>query len=255
MSFILTGYNGFTTPAGYIGHRYRVDHDLSLLIPELWARLQPFEKDPAKMISEGELEKLEDFEYEGKKIPASILGYRITDKFVIGYFGRVFENPNVIFPEDMLKPELQSMEQFADGVLNIVESQQRVAESYFRDGSIESACPPLKALLHIMAYGEFEGKGLDSPEIRKMFTYDYLVESDWYKSRIMLKQQTDIAQMAERIRYIEKILREDKNLTPDMVEDLSQRLEGAKSVHDYLCSYDYAKFLYGTIGRDNIRRH
>ena len=71
----------------------------------------------------------------------------------------------------------------------------------------------------------------------------------------MLKQQTDIAQMAERIRYIEKILREDKNLTPDMVEDLSQRLEGAKSVHDYLCSYDYAKFLYGTIGRDNIRRH
>ena len=40
-----------------------------------------------------------------------------------------------------------------------------------------------------------------------------------------------------------------------MVEDLSQRLEGAKSVHDYLCSYDYAKFLYGTIGRDNIRRH
>ena len=166
-----------------------------------------------------------------------------------------FENPNVIFPEDMLKPELQSMEQFADGVLNIVESQQRVAESYFRDGSIESACPPLKALLHIMAYGEFEGRGLDSPEIRKMFTYDYLVESDWYKSRIMLKQQTDIAQMAERIRYIEKILREDKNLTPDMVEDLSQRLEGAKSVHDYLCSYDYAKFLYGTMGRDNIRRH
>lgn len=255
VSFILTGYNGFTTPAGYIGHRYRVDHDLSLLIPELWARLQPFEKDPAKMIAEGELEKLEDFEYKGKIIPASILGYRITDKFVIGYFGRVFENPNVIFPEDMLKPEIQSMEQFADGILNIVEAQQRVAESYFRDGSIDSACPPLKALLHIMAYGEFEGKRLDSAEIRKMFTYEYLIESDWYKSRIMLKQQTDIAQMAERIRYIEKILRDDKNLTPDMVEDLSQRLEGAKGTHDYLCSYDYAKFLYGTIGRDNIRRH
>lgn len=255
VSFILTGYNGFTTPAGYIGHRYRVDHDLSLLIPELWARLQHFEKDPARMIAEGELEKIEDFEYEGKRIPASILGYRITEKFVIGYFGRVFENPNVIFPEDMLKPELQSMEQFADGILNIVEAQQRVAESYFRDGSIDSACPPLKALLHIMAYGEYEGKGLNSPEVRRMFTYEYLVESDWYKSRIMLKQQTDIAQMAERIRYIERILREDKNLTPEMTEDLSQRLEKAKSLHDYLCSYDYAKFLYGTIGRDNIKRH
>jgi len=48
VSFILTGYHGFTTPAGYIGHKYRVDHDLSLLIPELWARMQPFEKIPGK---------------------------------------------------------------------------------------------------------------------------------------------------------------------------------------------------------------
>lgn len=255
VSFILTGYNGFTTPAGYIGNRYRIDHDISLLIPELWARLQPFERDSTRMIAEGELEKIEDFEYEGKTIPASILGYRITDKFVIEYFGRVFENPNVIFPEDMLKPELQSIEQFADGVLNIVDAQKKVAESYFRDGSAESACPPLKALLHIMAYGEYEGMKLQSPEIRKMFTYEYLVESDWYKSRIMLKQQNDILQMAERIRYIERIMREDQNLSTEMIEDLNLKLDKAKSSHDYLCSYEYAKFLYGTIGRDSIKRH
>ena len=155
----------------------------------------------------------------------------------------------------MLKPELQSIEQFADGVLNIVDAQKKVAESYFRDGSAESACPPLKALLHIMAYGEYEGMKLQHPDIRKMFTYEYLVESDWYKSRIMLKQQNDILQMAERIRYIERIMREDQNLAPEMVEDLSQKLDKAKSTHDYLCSYEYAKFLYGTIGRDSIRRH
>lgn len=255
VSFILTGYHGFTTPAGYIGHKYRVDHDLSLLIPELWARMQPFEKNPAKMLENGELEKIQDFEYEGKLIPASILGYRITEKFVNGYFGRVFENPNVIFPEDMLRPEFQSMEQFADGIMNIVEAQQKVAQSYFRDGSINSACPPLKALLCIMAEGSYEGKGLNDPAIRRMFTYEYLIESDWYKARVMAKQQSDIAMYADRIRYIEKILREDVNLTPEISADLSARLETLKNHHEYVCSYEYAKFLNGTIGRDNIKRH
>ena len=254
VSFILTGYDGFTTPAGYIGHKYRIDHDLSLLIPELWARLQPFEKSPADMISRGDLEKIKDFEHNGQLIPASILGYRITEKFVNGYFGRVFENPNVIFPEDMLKPELQSLDQFADGILNIVEAQKKVAEAYFRDGSINSACPPLKALLHIMAYGQFEGKSLDSKEIRDLFTYDSLFNSEWYKARLMTKQQYDISLLSSQLKYIEKILREDHDLSKEMHDELISKMAKLKERYDYVCSYDYVKHLQGTIGRDIIKR-
>jgi hypothetical protein len=253
VSYIITGYPGFTTPAGYIGSNYRIDHDLSLLIPELWARLQSAEREPSEMIKQGYLEKIDDFEHKGRKIPASILGYRITEKFVNGFFGRVFENPNVIFPDDMLRPELQSMDEFADGVLNIVEAQKRVAEAYFRDGSVECAIPPLKALLHIMAYGEYEGKTLDSPEIRKMFSYDYAVSSDWYKARILAKQQTDISLYAAHIRYIEKIIRDDQNLSEEMYNHLIERLHKLKEKYEYLCSYDYAKCLDGTIGRDRIK--
>ncbi|MGE0092014.1 MAG: hypothetical protein AB7S40_05595 [Bacteroidales bacterium] len=253
VSYILTGYPGFTTPAGYIGSKYRIDHDLSLLIPELWARLHPSERIPEKMVKEGYLEKIEDFEYNGKKIPASILGYRITEAFVNGFFGRVFENPNVIFPEDMLRPELQSMDEFADGVLNIVEAQKRVAASYFNDGSIEAAIPPLKALLHIMAHGNYQGKDLGSPEIREMFTYKNMMESDWYKARLMAKQQSDIALYAAHIRYIEKIIRDDQNLSPEMYKDLIDKLKKLKSGYEYICSYDYAKYLSGTLGKDRIR--
>ncbi len=252
VSFILTGYPGFTTPAGYIGHKYRIDHDLSLLIPELWARLHNNERDPGQMIAIGDLEKIEDFEYKGKVIPASILGYRITEKFVNGYFGRVFENPNVIFPEDMLKPELQSVDQFADGILNIVEAQQKVAESYFRDGSIAAAIPPLKALLYIMAYGNFEGKTLNYKEIREMFTYENVIASDWYKARIMTKQQSDISLYASHIRYIEKIIRDDQNLSPEMYKTLIEKLNTLKTYYEYVCSYDYAKRLIGTIGKSKI---
>ena len=39
LSYIVSGYNGFTTAAGYIGPKYRVDHDVSLVVPEVWSRM------------------------------------------------------------------------------------------------------------------------------------------------------------------------------------------------------------------------
>ncbi|MFA6770398.1 MAG: hypothetical protein WCR71_04425 [Bacteroidales bacterium] len=253
VSFVITGYHGFTTPTGYIGKKHRIDHDLSLLIPELWARLQNPERDPAIMIKNGYLEKVEDFEHNGNNIPASVLGYRITEKFVNGFFGRVFENPNVIFPEDMLRPELQSVDEFADGVLNIVESHKKIAEAYFRDGSIDNAVPPLKALLSIMVHGNYEGKGLNSPEIRELFTYKYVVESNWYKARLVAKQQSDISLYSSHIKYLEKIMREDHNLSFEMLQSFNERLDKLKEKYEYVCSNEYAKNLFGTIGRDQIK--
>src|SRR5690606_5068806 len=93
VSMVLTGYAGFSSAAGWIGPKFRVDHDISLLVPELWCRLFPQERDPRRLIAEGCLEQVTDFEYEGRKVLASRLGYRITGKFVHTFFGRVFDNP------------------------------------------------------------------------------------------------------------------------------------------------------------------
>ena len=46
VSYILTGLGGFSTAAGYIGPKVRVDHDISLLVPEIWCRLTLEERDP-----------------------------------------------------------------------------------------------------------------------------------------------------------------------------------------------------------------
>ena len=40
VSAILTGYAGFTTAAGYMGPQISVDHDNSMLVPELWCRMR-----------------------------------------------------------------------------------------------------------------------------------------------------------------------------------------------------------------------
>src|ERR1019366_8056853 len=188
VSAILTGDWGFTTAAGYIGPNYRVDHDNSILVPELWCRMRVAEREPRFLIDNGYLEKVEDFEFEGAKVLASRLGYRITASFVDRFLGRIFELPGSVFPEEMLRPETQNLADFAEGVNAIVESQRSVARDYFEDGGIEAACPPVKALLHIMAYGEYEGKRADDPRIRTLFTRESLLASDWYRERLWTQQ-------------------------------------------------------------------
>ena len=73
VAFLLTGQSGFVTAAGYVGPHARVDHDISMLIPELWCRMNVAELDPKGMIEEGFLEKCEDTEHEGETIPAHLL--------------------------------------------------------------------------------------------------------------------------------------------------------------------------------------
>ena len=192
VSFILTGYHGFSSSAGYVGPHVRVDHDISLLVPEIWARIDPGQRDPAYLIEHGYLEPLEDFQHDGKMVLASRLGYRITEHFVHGFLGKIFDNPQAVFTEEILKPETQGLDVFVDGINNIVEAQQGVAQRYLDDGSIEDACPPLQALLHIMATGEYRGMDAHHPDLRVMFTRDYLFNSDWYHERLKVKQLRDI---------------------------------------------------------------
>ena len=252
VSFILTGYDGFSSAAGYIGPKYKVDHDISLLIPEIWSRLRRDEREPKFMIENGYLEKVEDFEYNGQTIFASRLGYRITGKFIRTYFGRVFENPDAVFNDEMLRPETQGLDCFVDGVNNIVEAQKRVAEQYFKDGSYESAAPQLKVLLNIMAYGNYEGKSIDDPELRNMFTYEYLVTSDWYHDRLLNKQLNDIALTQKNIRYLSSILEKSNKLTDEAKIDINNKIHVLEDKLKYYKSAAYLKYLEGFIGLDAI---
>jgi hypothetical protein len=137
VSFILCGYDGFSTAAGFIGSKRQIDHDISLLIPEIWSRLPVDQRDPQYLIAKGQLEKLEDFEYEGRTVFQSRLGYRITERFVHTNFGKMFDYPTAVFDDAMLKPETQDMPSYVDGIDNVYEAQQRVAQQYFQDGSID----------------------------------------------------------------------------------------------------------------------
>ena len=252
VSFILTGHNAFVTAAGYVGPQLRVDHDISLIVPEVWSRMSAEERDPKFLMANRFLEKCSDFEHAGGKVLASRLGWRINARFVHAFFGRVFNHPHAVFTEAMLKPELQDINIFADGLDNIIATQKRVAKMYFDDGSIAQACPPLKALLHIMLHDNFEGQGLEDPEFRKQFTRENLLASGWYAARLAAKQKVDRILWRRHVDYLNQFLRRP-NYT-DVADKLSigDRLIAARKTLERVESPEYPKQLAGTLGAEPV---
>ncbi len=51
VSHILTSEECFATAAGFVGPHFRVDHDISLLIPEVWSRMDVSERSPKYLIA------------------------------------------------------------------------------------------------------------------------------------------------------------------------------------------------------------
>ena len=252
VSYILTGYPGFSSSAGHIGSYVRVDHDISLLVPEIWTRLKPEERDPAYLIEHGYMEAIEDFEFEGKTVLASRLGYRISEQFVHEFMGKIFDNPSAVLTSDILKPETQNRKDFVDGIQNIVDTQQKVAQQYLDDGSVEDACPPLKALLHIMAKGSYQGKDVHEPEIRELFTKESLLASGWYLERLQIKQARDIKLWSRHVESLQKFSSLANYASEIERLKIGQRLEKAKAELERVENPDYLEQLVGMIGADPL---
>ena len=196
----------FLTSAGYLGPKTRVDHDVSLLVPEVWCRMGVAERDPAFLIANGYLERVTDFTHEGRTVPASRLGWRVTPKFMNDFLGRVFNHPHAVLVESMLRPEKQDAAQYADSVDNIAATHRRVAQHYFDDGSVEQAVPPLKALLHIMRDGVYEGLRLEDAAFRTLFSRDSVLASPWYRTRLEVRRELEVRHWNTLATYLERML-------------------------------------------------
>jgi hypothetical protein len=162
----------------------------------------------------------------------------------------MFSEPRSVFTEEMLRPELQSHEQFVDGIKNITETQKKVAESYFKDGGIDLAIPPLKAILHIMAYGEYEGKGIHDPEVRDLFDREQVLASDWYRERLEAKVKLRLKTIRDHVRCLGEFLEKENYSKEAERLMLATRLEETRAS---LASFeadpeDYIQRITGSVG-------
>ena len=253
LSYALTGYDGWVSGAGFVGPHVRVDHDISLLVPEVFARMTPQQRSAQALIAAGHLEPVDDMEVDGHVVAASRLGYRITESFARTYLGRIFMHPDSIFTEAILRPETQDLQVFIDSVDVMVETHERVARAYLKDGTIETACPPVRALLEIMADGVSSGGlTLDSPEFRAMFTRESVLASDWYAARLDAAQAQEVALTEAGVTALEAFLSAGGQSGAGRSSDhdlLTQRLAETKAAHDAARSAAYRELLVGSLGR------
>jgi hypothetical protein len=104
-----------------------------------------------------------------------------------------------------------------------------------------------------MATGEYRGKDVHHPEIRAMFSRDYLLTSDWYRERLEVKQERDIALWRRHVHSLKRFLCLESHADVADRLDIEGRLQKAEARLDMVQSPDYVKWLAGTIGADPLR--
>ncbi|ELP91606.1 hypothetical protein EIN_129860 [Entamoeba invadens IP1] len=246
LGMICCGYSGFVSSASYCGPHYKTDHDISLLVPEIWSKMRRYEQEPKYLIEHGFLEAVPDVSYNGKTYAGRRLGYRITPAFADHFLRTLFSVPNSVMPEDMLKPEKQDLAIYADSYEYMSQTDKGIAGNYIEDGTVEGACPPLKALLYIMATGSYNGMTIESKEFRAMFEPENVFSSEWYKLRLQTRQKTEVAKLNKNLKYLKDMI----VARPRLTEKITEQIKEVNEELAYISSEQYLQDIDGSIGTD-----
>ena len=87
-----------------------------------------------------------------------------------------------------------------------------------------------------------------------MFTREALLASDWYRERLAMKQQRDMALWDRHTRSLTEFLARAGHREEAKRLGISGRLEHARAELERVSAPDYLTALVGTIGADPIHR-
>ena len=90
----------------------------------------------------------------------------------------------------------------------------------------------------------------ESLEVRRMFTPEYLLESDWYRERLRTKQRRDIALWRRHLAYLDRFIVQHGRQRTFGAVDVSARRQLAETELARVRSPQYLSELFGTLGAD-----
>ena len=259
----LTGEPVITTAAERIGPHYKIGHDLSIIIKEVLARATAEELSRMKELGYFELEP--DIEVDGETIKGGTF-YGLTEMGMIRLFGHICLNPDKVFNDEQLHPWKQNVKLCAEGRTELARLRREVARKYFEDGSIGYACPPLKALLHIMAFDIYDSNNdhpsvstesvkwtLSSEDFRKLFTAEEILKSEWYTQSLVESIRLDKERVGNQRKELLRYLEDNKNmlLNSDLIK-YQDRLKRLDLRLTRLNEANYMEHIYGSIGADKL---
>ena len=98
-----------------------------------------------------------------------------------------------------------------------------------------------------MASGSYQGKSVDDPGLRALFTRESLLASDWYRERLETKQSRDIALWTRHLRALDEFAAGSG--AADGL-DIECRLAESRRQLARVSAPSYLRELVGTIGAD-----
>ena len=99
-----------------------------------------------------------------------------------------------------------------------------------------------------MVHGQYEGKDLNHPEFRALFTRENMLAGDWYGKRLAGKQKFDIQLWGQNVRRLEELLGKSSYAGEAQRLGVRERLEMARSQLQRVQAPDYLDFLHGSSG-------
>jgi len=95
--------------------------------------------------------------------------------------------------------------------------------------------------------------GID--DIRRLFSKEALLASDWYKQRLAIKQQRDIALYQRHVDYLTQFLAQaETRCEPDGIAHCEALLAEARGKLDEVSAPAYLESLWGSLGADWVHR-
>jgi hypothetical protein len=85
-----------------------------------------------------------------------------------------------------------------------------------------------------------------------MFTRESLLASDWYRARLLAKQQRDTTLWQRHVRYLDRFLRDESRRSDAARLGVARRRQLAASELARVSSLAYLDALAGTLGADPI---
>jgi len=87
-----------------------------------------------------------------------------------------------------------------------------------------------------------------------MFTTDYLLQSDWYRERLALKQARDVQLWHKHRYYLVQQLAETPLRDAGLRTELEARVREVERMLQVVSSPEYLERLRGTLGADRVHR-
>jgi hypothetical protein len=103
-----------------------------------------------------------------------------------------------------------------------------------------------------MANGTWQGKDLEHPELRRLFSPEYVLRSDWYAARLKAKQAVDCKLWQRHVNYLERFLRRHTHAEEAERLGIPARLQYARTALNESESPAYLAKLNGTLGAEPI---